>query len=210
MYGSYTSKYVSVRVENVHVRLSSWDHAVAALADAEEARKPYWCSLIEQVQHPDWWPSTGHVPTYDQVIFGRGNASIGLHFDKDNACAGGSRTPVSTYLAICEASKLVLLLPPGQTLLPAGGDPDLLLKPTPQLLADVKAAGGYYFLLEDLTQQQQQQQGQGEYGNSSSTAGFSATALYMPSGWYHWLVGLTDWHVVYGGSFYPEKQEWMR
>ena len=76
-----------------------------------------------------------------QVIFGRGNASIGLHFDKDNACAGGSRTPVSTYLAICEGSKLVLLLPPDQTLLPAGGDPDLLLNPTPQLLADVKAAG---------------------------------------------------------------------
>jgi hypothetical protein len=142
-----------------------------------------------------------------QVIFGRGNASIGLHFDKDNACAGGSRTPVSTYLAICEGSKLVLLLPPDQTLLPAGGDPDLLLKPTPQLLADVKAAGGYFFLLEDLTLQQQQQQ----QGHSSNGSGgdFSATALFMPSGWYHWLVGLTDWHVVFGGSFYPEKQPWM-
>jgi hypothetical protein len=30
----------------------------------------------------------------------------------------------------------------------------------------------------------------------------------MPSGWYHWLVGLSDWHVVYGGSFYPEQQPW--
>lgn len=155
-----------------------------------------------------------------QVIFGRGNASIGLHFDKDNACAGGSRTPVSTYLAICEGSKLVLLLPPDQTLLPAGGDADMLLNPTPQLLADVKAAGGYFFLLEDLTQQQQQQQGQHsscsqQHGGSSSGSGndagdFSATALFMPSGWYHWLVGLTDWHVVYGGSFYPEKQPWMQ
>jgi hypothetical protein len=150
-----------------------------------------------------------------QVIFGRGNASIGLHFDKDNACAGGSRTPVSTYLAICEGSKLVLLLPPDQTLLPAGGDPDLLLKPTPQLLADVKAAGGYYFLLEDLTPQQQQQFSSGHGSSSSgsnggSSGGFSATALYMPSGWYHWLVGLTDWHVVYGGSFYPEKQLWLQ
>jgi hypothetical protein len=64
---SYTSKYVSVRVQNVHVKLSSWDHAVNTLADAEEGSKPYWCSLIEQVQHPDWWPTTGHVPTYDQV-----------------------------------------------------------------------------------------------------------------------------------------------
>lgn len=64
---SYTSKYVSVRVQNVHIKLSSWDHAVNTLADAEEGRKPYWCSLIEKVQHPDWWPTTGHVPTYDQV-----------------------------------------------------------------------------------------------------------------------------------------------
>lgn len=70
---SYTSKYVSVRVENVHVKLSSWDHAVNTLADAEEARKAYWCSLIEHVRHPEtWWPSTGHVPTYDQVRVARG------------------------------------------------------------------------------------------------------------------------------------------
>lgn len=67
LFCSYTSKYVSVRVQNVHVKLSSWDHAVDTLATAEEGRKPYWCSLIEQVQHPDWWPATGHVPTYDQV-----------------------------------------------------------------------------------------------------------------------------------------------
>lgn len=66
---SYTSKYVSVRVQNVHVKLSSWEHAVNTLADAEEGRKPYWCSLIDNVQHPDWWPTTGHVPTYDQVSY---------------------------------------------------------------------------------------------------------------------------------------------
>ncbi|KAF8067234.1 ctr9 [Scenedesmus sp. PABB004] len=168
-YGGYASKYVSVRVENVHVKLSSWDMAVAALADAEEARRPYWCSLIEQVQHPAWWPAGGHVPTYDQVIFGRGNASIGLHFDKDNACAGGTRTPVSTYLAICEGAKLTLLLPPGDTTLPPGGDPGLLLRPTRQLLDDVRAAGGYYFLLQDD-------------GVPLPGAEWSGTALYMPAG----------------------------
>jgi hypothetical protein len=56
-----------VRVDNVHIKLTSWEHAVESLADAEERRKPYWCSLIEQVQHPHWWPAQGHVPTYDQV-----------------------------------------------------------------------------------------------------------------------------------------------
>ncbi|WIA12812.1 hypothetical protein OEZ85_006442 [Tetradesmus obliquus] len=198
-YGSYTSKYVSVRVDNVHIKLGSWEHAVESLADAEERRKPYWCSLIEAVQHPHWWPEQGHVPTYDQVIFGRGNASIGLHFDKDNACAGGSRRPVNTYLAICSGAKLTLLLPPDQTLLPAGGDSALLLQPSQQLLDDVKAAGGYFFLMED--------DGQLVEG---STNGFSGTGLYMPTGWHHWLVGLTDWHVVYGGSFYPEQQPWLQ
>lgn len=68
-----------MRVQNVHVKLSSWDHAVDTLATAEEGRKPYWCSLIEQVQHPDWWPATGHVPTYDQVFaWGRGVGDEGL------------------------------------------------------------------------------------------------------------------------------------
>jgi len=33
-------------------------------------------------------------------------------------------------------------------------------------------------------------------------------AVYA-SGVYHWLVGLSDWHVVYGGSFYPEQQSWL-
>jgi hypothetical protein len=38
----------------------------------------------------------------------------------------------------------------------------------------------------------------------------TAAAAAAAAGWYHWLVGLTDWHVVYGGSFYPEEQPWLR
>lgn len=146
-------------------------------------------------------PANHQTTNQHQVIFGRGNASIGLHYDKDNKCAGASLTPVSTYLAISAGAKLTLLLPPGQTLLPAGGDPELLLRPSPQLLRDVRDAGGYYFVLHDVSQQCQA--GGSQAGSSDD---FSATALYMPSGWYHHLVGLTDWHVVYGGSFYPEAQ----
>jgi hypothetical protein len=26
----------------------------------------------------------------------------------------------------------------------------------------------------------------------------------MPEGWWHWVVGLTEWHVAYGGSFYAD------
>lgn len=125
--------------------------------------------------------------------------------------------PVSTYLAICEGAKLTLLLPPDQTLLPPGGDPDLLLNPTPQFIQDVKAAGGYFFLLQDVANNSNSSRDTSTFSVSSSktsdsldNAGeFSATALYMPAGWYHWLVGLTDWHIVYGGSFYPEQQRWL-
>jgi hypothetical protein len=139
-----------------------------------------------------------------QVIFGRGNASIGLHFDKDNACAGGSRVPVATYLAICSGAKLTLLLPPGQTLLPPGGDSRLLLEPTAHFLESVRAAGGHFFVLEDRPGSPGAGSG-GPGGSPGSSPGdFSATALVMPVGWYHWVVGLTDWHVVYGGSLYKE------
>jgi len=116
----------------------------------------------------------------------------------------------------------VLLLPPDQTLLPAGGDPELLLNPTGEFLERVRAAGGHFFLLEDAA---------GDVGSDTSDAAagvtnggaasgvltqqqggvkiskpkeLSATALYMPTGWWHWVVGLTEWHVVYGGSHYPE------
>jgi hypothetical protein len=132
---------------------------------------------LEQQQR--WCPQLPHSSTLcvvalfsaPQVIFGRGNASIGLHFDKDNACAGGSCTPVNTYLSICSGAKLTLLLPPDQTLLPAGGDSALLLQPSQQLLDDVKASGGYFFLMED--------DGRVVEG---STNGFSGTGLHMPTG----------------------------
>ncbi len=159
-----------------------------------------------------------HPPTQPpkKVIFGRGNASIGLHFDKDNVCAGGSRQPVATYLAISSGRKLALLLPPDQTLLPPGGDSQLLLKPTAEFLRAVKAAGGHFFVLEDVGAAAAAAGSSAAAGAGSSVNGaaagssagaqreFSATALFMPRGWWHWVVGLTDWHVVYGGSFYPD------
>jgi hypothetical protein len=73
------------------------------------------------------------------------------------------------------------------------------MNPSPELLAAVRAAGGYYFILEDLP---------GSSSRGRAAQDFSATLLYLPAGWWHWLVGLTPWHVVYGGSFYPEQQAW--
>jgi hypothetical protein len=133
-----------------------------------------------------------------QVIFGQGAASIGLHYDRDNVVAKGTREPVATYLSICAGAKLVLLLPPGQKLLPAGGDANALLDPSPELLAAVRDAGGHFFLLENVPD------AAATGGGGGGGGGFSATALYMPAGTWHWVVGLTDWHVVFGGSYYPD------
>lgn len=64
---------MSVRVNDEHIKLRSWDHAVTALRGAQESGASYWCSLLEAVAHPDWWPlapaafSQGRVPNYDQV-----------------------------------------------------------------------------------------------------------------------------------------------
>jgi hypothetical protein len=65
----YASKYVSVRVDNEHVKLRSWEHAVDSLRGAQASGAPYWCSLLERVRHPAWWPEDRekHVPNYDQV-----------------------------------------------------------------------------------------------------------------------------------------------
>jgi hypothetical protein len=70
---SYESKYVSVRVDNDHVKLRSWGHAVETLRAARRSGSPYWCSLLEGVRHPAWWPADAarHVPNYDQVGRGR-------------------------------------------------------------------------------------------------------------------------------------------
>ena len=28
-------------------------------------------------------------------------------------------------------------------------------------------------------------------------------ALFIPAGWYHWLVGDSQWHVAWSGSIFP-------
>lgn len=66
-YGEYASKYVSVRVDDEHVKLRSWGHAVDTLRAAHASGASYWCSLLEEVRHPAWWPAQGHVANYDQV-----------------------------------------------------------------------------------------------------------------------------------------------
>ena len=55
--------------------------------------------------------------------------------------------------------------------------------PQPELVQAIKAAGGAYFDLQP-------------------TPDGAPVTLYMPVGWLHWLIGASDWHVVFGGSLF--------
>ena len=50
------------------------------------------------------------MPSYEQVIVGRGATGIGMHADAYGL--GEARRLVSTCLTICRGCKRVLLLPP--------------------------------------------------------------------------------------------------
>jgi hypothetical protein len=185
----------NVDVGTDHLCIQSWSQAAKALQAADAAGKSFWASFEADISHPSWWPRTGHVPTYNNVIVGRGSCSIGLHIDVDNF--RGTRDPVCTYLTAVAGRKRVLLLPPQQTLLRLESRDDFPYQPTAEQWAAFMEAGGYYFDLAPCCSDADD--GTGVEGASHDTA----VTLFMPNGWCHWLVGATDWHVVYSGSFKP-------
>ena len=195
-----------------------------ALREAEESGRRYWAALAcDELRQPPWWPAAacgtggvgpgrGSVPSYEQVIVGRGATGIGMHADAYGL--GEARRLVSTCLTICRGCKRVLLLPPccaqpgAPTTLGDAWRDELEcfpLAPPPALLRRIAAAGGFLFSLRPLSEAE----GRG-------------LALFLPAGWLHWLVGgggnesaaaVEDeqsardhghgWHALFGGSFFP-------
>jgi hypothetical protein len=45
--------------------------------------------------------------------------------------------------------------------------------------------------------------GHGRRIASGDEDGRAVVALFIPAGWFHWLLGEGDWHVIFGGSFFP-------
>ena len=152
-----------------------------------------WAAAPSPVLHPTWWPRDRAVPSYDQVIFSVRSASIGIHIDQAAPPAPPSADrrplePVATYLTLVSGTKRVLLLPPSATWLTeacAAEDrpefPHGDAERDGAVLRRVVASGGYCFELRV--------QGDGD-----------ATTLYMPKGWWHWVVATSEAAVAYGGS----------
>ena len=98
-------------------------------------------------------------------------------------------------------------------------------RPPPELLARVLSAGGYWFDLEASRAtgdaEGSEAEGDGddddeerevaaeesdeetESDNDDDEEEPTPMALFIPAGWYHWLVGDSQWHVAWSGSIFP-------
>ncbi|KAG8470932.1 hypothetical protein KFE25_009353 [Diacronema lutheri] len=207
-------RHPKVDVGEANLPVASWAEARRALEAAQAAGRTFWCTLFcAQMGHPAWWPKAAKgthgvgegdksVPFFDQIIIGSGRAGIGLHADS----YGARRAPVSTCLTLARGRKRIIMLPPsaGDGNITCGwfnGEP-FPLEPSAELLARIAAVGGYCFEM-------------------SVPRGGSPVAFFTPAGWFHWLLGDTchapgcaepvractdacgNWHVAFGGSFFP-------
>jgi len=127
---------------------------------------------------PQWWPKNKDrkVPGYIQLIISSGPTDIGIHLD----VFGPTKIPVNTYLTICRGVKQVIMLPPGQTLFKE--NEPFPISPTNELITSIHSAGGFYFQLKPLDNQDKY------------------LTLFVPKNWHHWLLGRTQWAVVFGSS----------
>jgi hypothetical protein len=61
------------------------------------------------------------------------------------------------------------------------------IRPAPALLNQVVSLGGFWFTMGGSCQPQR-----------------LTTCLFIPSGWWHWLLNDSEWHVAWSGSFFPD------
>ena len=131
---------------------------------------------------------------------------------------------VSTYLALGRGRKHVVLLPPtadGASVAESlGGDgcdnaygrqqsqhAKLPARPSPAMLSAVLGSGGFWFDLDaDGTGEEKGGEEEDEDEESDcedEDEDEAAMALFLPAGWWHWLVGDSPWHVAWSGSIFP-------
>jgi hypothetical protein len=220
----------NIDVDFEPIEVASNGDARRALAQAAAQGHTFWAAInTPTVEHPAWWPRHAEpVPGFEHMIIGSGDAGIGMH--RDRYLGDGSERLVSTYLALGRGRKHVLLLPPtdvgghlAEELGGAGCDDTygrhvsqrtkLPVRPPPETLEKVLAAGGYWFDLEasvvsdvGVHARARGLGSDGESDGSSSTEGEEEVlplCLFIPSGWWHWLAGDAEWHVAWSGSFFP-------
>eukprot|EP01103_Thecamoeba_quadrilineata_P011416 TRINITY_DN271_c0_g1_i1.p1 TRINITY_DN271_c0_g1~~TRINITY_DN271_c0_g1_i1.p1 ORF type:complete len:204 (+),score=32.93 TRINITY_DN271_c0_g1_i1:428-1039(+) len=175
---------VDINLRTVEIR--SWAHARRELQEANLKKCAFWAAFsASDMEHPRWWTTKdlNPVPGYTQIIVGSGPTDIGLHVDQ----YGEKKIPVDSYLTLQSGAKKVLMLPPTRTFeewRERFGWNRVDKCPFPEgdieLIKRVKDDGGFYFTIEPSKD--------------------GSVTLFVPRGWFHWLLGLTDWTLVLGGS----------
>ena len=202
----------NVDVDEVTQRCPSAREAALAIEGAaRDARRLWVAALIWPLMAPPrWYPRhASPIPTYEHLIAGSGRTSIGMHRYRfvHRAMATPQTAPerlISTYISLVRGVKHAILLPPT----PAGGalaerlsgehcddlesrrtsaQRPFHLRPPPALLEQVVELGGFWF----------------DFGAPDGDGG-DAVCLFIPAGWWHWILSDADWHVAWSGSFFPD------
>eukprot|EP01118_Nematostelium_gracile_P011081 TRINITY_DN3897_c0_g1_i1.p1 TRINITY_DN3897_c0_g1~~TRINITY_DN3897_c0_g1_i1.p1 ORF type:complete len:353 (+),score=66.40 TRINITY_DN3897_c0_g1_i1:1-1059(+) len=147
------------------------------LLQAHQNKETYWAAFsVNDMIQPKWWPNDRVVPGYTQIIVGRGATDIGIHTD----VYGPQKIQVDTYITLCSGAKQVLMLPPNAGILselPEKFPLDISL----ELAKKIHDEGGYFFELKRRSDK-------------------GHVTLFVPKGWHHWLLGRSNWAVIFGAS----------
>jgi hypothetical protein len=209
------NKPPNIDINGENIKAKSLSNARRALLQASSAGEMFWAALVvDAISHPVWWPrpkrdncaccDEGDVPNFNQVIIGSGETDIGIHIDnaprpcragapardydmvdaKDpqyKAClsAGDNSVHVDTYITMARGCKHVIMLPSGGNFF--GDKSPFPRSVDPELMQKILDHGGYFFNLEPIDDQQH-------------------VTLFTPKGWHHWLLGKSEWHLIFGAS----------
>ena len=181
-------RYPNIDITGDNICIKSWSQAKKSILMADsDPTKVFWVSFQADglVSDPNWWPKDQAVPTYTNVIVASKKAGIGIHLDVDNV--GPRKVNIHSYLTLSHGSKNVIALPPNHTLdLSVFNDqfPDISDSNAVSL---IREAGGVFFPWQPV----------------STGMGNIPCTLYIPKGWYHWLVSTSDgYSVAFGSSAY--------
>eukprot|EP01060_Flectonema_neradi_P038808 TRINITY_DN8272_c0_g1_i1.p1 TRINITY_DN8272_c0_g1~~TRINITY_DN8272_c0_g1_i1.p1 ORF type:complete len:305 (+),score=56.51 TRINITY_DN8272_c0_g1_i1:678-1592(+) len=182
-------RFPNVDISGENLCIETWSQAKKAILSAESGPSPkvFWVSFQADglVDDPNWWPKGNAVPTYTNVIVASKNAGIGIHLDVDNV--GPKKVNIHSYLTLSHGSKHVIALPPNH-----GIDLTIFNDQFPDIsdahaVSVIREAGGVFFPWQPVP----------------TDLGELPCTLYIPKGWYHWLVSTSDsYSVAFGSSSY--------
>ena len=222
---STVSRPPSVDVEHETLVCNTTRDACAAIERAVLEGRPLWiaAAITPLMDTPLWYPA-GAIPieSYEHLIAGSRQSGIGMHRDRyvnrtareqGGGPANAPDRPMSTYISLAKGVKHIILLPPtrhgGELAERLGGDGcdtadgrrtsaqrPFPTHPPPSLLQQVVAAGGYWFDLAAPSLA-------APFRNVSAAA-VPGMCVFIPAGWWHWILSDTEWHVAWSGSFFPD------